>query len=84
MNKPSSSATPPQAPGHASEWDQPRPGQGPDAAGADKVPSVTKLFSRMFGTGGTRAQEHAFVQTEWQETEWLDTRSPPPGFEPAG
>lgn len=78
MNKPRSSTMPPQTPSPVPELATPEPDHPPGVAGADKVPSVTKLFSRMFGTGAARTREHGFLQTEWQETEWLDTGSQPP------
>lgn len=44
---------------------------------AHGVPSVSKLFARMFGPAAARAHGATFAQTEWQETEWQDTRSQP-------
>lgn len=45
---------------------------------SDGVPSVSRLFARMFGAAAANAHKATFAQTQWQETEWQDTRGQPP------
>jgi hypothetical protein len=54
------------------------PAAVPDELKASPVPSVSRLFARMFGPAAVNAHDTPFEQTEWQETEWQETRSLPP------
>ena len=47
------------------------------AARAEKLPSVGKLFARMFGAGAADAHSNTFAQTEWMDTVWEETRTLP-------
>lgn len=49
----------------------------PTAPSAEAVPSVGRLFARLFGGKGAEGRNNTFAATEWQATEWQDTRTPP-------